>query len=87
MSIVQFPAPIIDEFVELLASRPALEELIAYHPSKPVQDRLRELVAGERANRLSDEEQLELDQIMEAEMWIQLVKAKAKLMASTKRAK
>jgi hypothetical protein len=72
MSIVEFPAPIVDEFVELLASRPSLEELINYHPSKPVQDRVRELVAGERANGLSDEEQLELDQIVEAEMWIQL---------------
>jgi hypothetical protein len=86
MATLQFSVPIVDEFVELLASRPSLEDIFNYHPSKPIQQRARQLVAGEHANRLSPEETLELDQFMEAEMWIQLVKAKARTMIK-KRAK
>ena len=78
MSAVQTPVPLVDEFVELLASRPRLEDLLNYHPSRPIQDRVQQLVARERDNVLSTEEKEELDQIMEAEMWIQLVKARAR---------
>jgi hypothetical protein len=84
MSTVQSPVPLVDEFVELLASRPPLEDLLNYHPSKPIQDRVQKLVARERDNLLSTEEKEELDQIMEAEMWIQLVKARARFKSTMK---
>lgn len=76
MSAVQSPSRLFDELAELFASSPDREAILSFHPSKEVQYRAHELLEKLRQDRLSTEEQRELDQFEQAEMLMRLVKAR-----------
>lgn len=65
-----------EEIADFLASCPSREELLAFRPSPRTQERVRRLLGKLKANRISGDEQRELDQYEYAEMLMRLVKAR-----------
>jgi hypothetical protein len=66
------------EVIEFLASGPTPQALVEYHPSPKVQERVRELLEKNRANSLTTSEQSELDQYESLDLFMTLVKARAR---------
>jgi hypothetical protein len=66
------------EIADLIASTPTREQILSFHPSEQVQQRVRDLLEKLRANRLTAEEEWELNQFEHAEVLIQLVKARVR---------
>lgn len=66
----------LDEVADMLATRPARDEVLAFRPSEGVETRFAELIAKQRAEGLSDDEQEELEQFQQTEMLLRLLKAR-----------
>jgi hypothetical protein len=79
MSVTQVANAFVEKVADFLASSPSTQELVDYHPSKVVQRRASALLAKNHANKLTAAEQDELDQFVQAEMFMQLVKIKARM--------
>jgi hypothetical protein len=65
------------EVARFLASQPAPEAIVAFHPSREVAARMHALVEAERAGQLSDQERLEMETYLHIEHLMRLVKAEA----------
>ena len=78
MASVTSPARIFDEIADLIASEPDRETLLAYRPSQPALDRASELLQKNREGSLTADEQHELDQFTQAELFLRLVKARVR---------
>ncbi|MCX7418393.1 MAG: hypothetical protein NT013_02505 [Planctomycetia bacterium] len=66
----------LDEIADLLAPRPSRDEVLAFRPSEEVETRFAELIAKQRAEGLSDDEQEEFEQFQQTEMLLRLLKAR-----------
>ena len=66
----------LDEIADLLATRPSRDEVLAFRPSEEVETRFAELIAKQRAEGLSDDEQEEVEQFQQTEMLLRLLKAR-----------
>ena len=67
-----------EEIANFLASRPSREQLLSYHPPRPIQERVRKLLEKAKSGHITADEQWELDQFEQAEMLIQLIKARVR---------
>jgi hypothetical protein len=67
-----------EEIANFLASCPSREQLLAYHPPLPMQERLQELLEKSKSGRSTADEQWELDQFEHAEMLMQMIKARVR---------
>jgi len=67
------------EIADLITSGPTLEQMIQFRPSEPIQQRVRHLLAKLKNGLTTAEDDRELNQFENAEMLMQLVKAKARL--------
>ncbi len=67
----------IDEFVAFITSLPNLEEIVAYHTSAELADRIYALVAAEKTGAITAEEQHELDHVETMEYIVICAKAEA----------
>lgn len=65
------------DVLELLATLPAPEEVLALRASPRLQERIRELLEKSRRSSLSPEEELEWERIEYAEHLVRVAKAKA----------
>jgi hypothetical protein len=79
MSVTQIANAFVDEVADFLASSPSAQELVDFHPSEVVQRRASTLLAKNRANKLTAAEKEELDEFLQAELFMQLVKIKARM--------
>lgn len=75
---------IYEEIVDLFARGTAPAEILAFRPSAEAQDRVRYLLARNRAGNLTEEEAAELGRFGELEHLMQLVKARAQIYARGK---
>ena len=66
------------ELASFLASQPTLEQVIAFHPSAEVAERMYELIDTERDGQLGEEERRELETYLQIEHLMRLVKAEAR---------
>ena len=66
----------IDEIADFLASRPAPRQVLAYHPSEPVEQRFHELVQKRCDSSLTPDEESELHQFQQTEILLRLIKAR-----------
>ena len=65
------------ELVDFFAERPSIERILAHHPSKALQRRASFLLAKCKAGkRLTDDEQREMDDMVQAESFMGLLKAR-----------
>jgi len=75
--------PVSLEVAQFLASGPAPERIIAFHPSLEASARAAALLDASREGTLSDEERAELESSIALERMMRLVKAEAsRLLAS-----
>ncbi len=65
------------EVARFLASQPAPEAIVAFHPSPNIATRMYELIGAERDGQLSEDERRELDTYLHIEHLMRLVKAEA----------
>ena len=65
------------EMARFFASRPTQEQILAFHASKEVADRLYELIAIEKTGMINEEERRELDSYESVEHIIIRTKAEA----------
>ena len=72
------PASAQDEVYEFLLSQPTPEQIIAFRPSPEAEERLSYLLDVNRSDRLTKEEQFELDEYLKLEHWMRMLKIKAR---------
>jgi hypothetical protein len=76
MAVAQKAPVLLLEISEFLASAPSQEELLRYRPSQQLQERARNLLARLKNNRLTEEEERELDQFEWIDSLLGLVQAR-----------
>jgi hypothetical protein len=67
-----------DTVLDFLASTPTPEQIIAYQPPEPLQQRLSELLAQNRSGTLGLTEQTELDELLRMNRFMGRLKLKAR---------
>ncbi len=65
------------QIIELLASQPSPEAILAIHPTAALQARMSELLDRHKSGNLSRLEEVELDRYLLLEHWVRLAKAHA----------
>lgn len=65
------------EFIDFIAAGTTPEQIIAFRPSPLAQERVEELIAKLRNDRLSPDEQSELDYFLQLEHILRVAKARA----------
>lgn len=70
--------PLFDEILDLLASTPTPEQILAYHPSEALQSRLSDLLERNRNGILSKEENAELDEFSRMNHLMSMLKIRAR---------
>jgi hypothetical protein len=65
------------QIIELLASQPSPEIVLAIRPSSALQARMSELLAQNKSGTLTRSEEVELDRYLLLEHWVRLAKAHA----------
>ncbi len=76
MAVPKF-APAYDEFLDYLVSKATAEEILAFKPSESAQKRADYLTEQNKANAISAEEKAELEQLLEFDSLVSVLKAKA----------
>ena len=69
------PAKIYQYILEFLASKPTPEQIIAFHPTAQMQERLKTLLTLSKTGKLTTTEQQELDEYERIEHIIVMLKA------------
>jgi hypothetical protein len=78
MAVAQ--SPIYQEVFVFLVSSPTPQDIIAFRPSEATQERIRELLAANKANRLTADENAELDEYEQVEHFVRMLKIHARQM-------
>jgi hypothetical protein len=68
---------IVLEITQFLASSPAAEQIVTFHPSPQAAERAYALIEAERNETITTKERTELDTCVFAEHMIRLIKAQA----------
>ncbi len=76
MAVAQKAPVLLIEISEFLASAPSQEELLKYRPSEQLQERARDLLARLKNDRLTAEEERELDEFEWIDSLLGLVQAR-----------
>lgn len=66
--------PVYQEVYRFLASAPTHAEILAFRPSEPSQQRIRDLLERNKASQLAPEEQAELDEFEQIEHFVRMLK-------------
>ena len=66
-----------DEIMDFLLSAPTPEQVIALRPSPAVEERVRVLLDGNRADTLNDAERAELESYLQVESFVRKLKIRA----------
>ena len=66
-----------DELVAFLVEKATPQQILAFKPSEAAQRRALDLTEKNKADSLSAEERVELDQMLEFDLFVTLLKAKA----------
>ena len=67
------------EVYEFLVSSPSPEEILAFRPSEATQERIRTLLAANKAGSLSTEETIELEEFDKLEHFVRMLKLHAQV--------
>jgi hypothetical protein len=69
--------PAFDAFLDYLVEKATPQEILAFSVSEEEQERAGELLERQNAGKLTPDEKMELDRMLEFDRWISLIKAKA----------
>lgn len=70
--------PMCLEVIDFIAAGPTPDRIAAYHPSEAAQERAMELLRRNSSGELLPEEEAELDDYMQFEHLMRLIKARAR---------
>jgi hypothetical protein len=70
------------EIIDFIAAGTTPDAVVHFRPSAEAQQRVAELIEGEKAARLSPEEKAEIDHFMELEHIMRMAKARARQILS-----
>jgi hypothetical protein len=65
------------EFIDFIAAGTTPEQIVAFRPSAQAQERVEDLIAREKEDQLSPDEQAELDHFFQLEHILRVAKARA----------
>ena len=65
------------EIIDFMFENKNLEEIIAFHPTETTQRRVEDLIAKEQEGTITDQEHLELEDYMQFDHLMSLMKARA----------
>jgi GTP-dependent phosphoenolpyruvate carboxykinase len=71
-------SPAYQEIIDFIAAGTRPENIIAFRPSEAVKERVAELIAKNKTETLSQEEQSELEHYLQLEHLMRLAKARAR---------
>jgi hypothetical protein len=71
-------SPVYQEVFDFLVSSPTPEQILAFRPSESTQERIRALLEANKANRLTAEEQIKLDEFEQVEHFVRMLKIYAR---------
>jgi hypothetical protein len=74
--------PVYLEVIDFIAAGPTPERIAAYHPSDTAQGRVLELLQRQKTGELQPQEEFELDNYIQLEHLMRLIKARARRYAS-----
>jgi hypothetical protein len=70
-------SPLFDELLDFLVEKATPQELLAFRPSEAAQQRADELTDKNKAGELSAAERAELEQMLEFDLFVTALKARA----------
>jgi hypothetical protein len=76
MAVAQ--SPVYQEVFDFLVSSPTPAQILAFRPSEATQKRVRALLDANKENRLTVEEQIELDEFEQVEHFVRMLKIYAR---------
>lgn len=76
--VAQSPNPLLDEFVDLIASGPTPAQVLAFHPSAETVTRASQLLEKLKADEFAPHEEHELTMFHQAELMLRLVRARVR---------
>jgi energy-converting hydrogenase Eha subunit F len=76
VATVESPVSYLEEILDFFASEPTRDQMLKYRPSQQVQVRARELLAKQNRGGITQDEQEELDQFVQAELIMELLAAR-----------
>ncbi len=65
------------EIIDFIFKNKSLDQIIEFHPSQAVQSRVEELIANEQEGTITEQERLELEDYMQFDHIMTLMKARA----------
>ena len=71
-----------DEIVEFIARGSTPDAVVGFEPSQQTKDYVADLIHRQKMQRLTPEEETELDHFMQAEHLMRLAKARARMLCS-----
>jgi hypothetical protein len=74
--------PVYLEVVDFIAAGPTPERIAAYHPSEAARERVWELIERKKTGELLPQEEFELENYLQLEHFMRLIKARARRYAS-----
>jgi hypothetical protein len=74
--------PVYLEVVDFIAAGPTPERIAAYHPSDAARERVWELIERKKTGELLPQEEFELENYLQLEHFMRLIKARARRYAS-----
>jgi hypothetical protein len=83
MAQIEAPVGFVQELAEFLSSQPSRQKLLAYRPSKSIQQRARQLLLKQNEGDISYSELQELEEFAVAERLVRLIKARLRSARST----
>jgi hypothetical protein len=76
--MVVAPTPVFNEVYDFLLSSPTAQQIVSFRPSETTQDRIRDLLGRNQEGRLTEDEQIELDEFLRVEHFVRMLKIKAR---------
>ncbi|MEA5497000.1 hypothetical protein VB834_19335 [Limnoraphis robusta Tam1] len=66
-----------EELIDFIASGATPQQIVSFQASEPIKERVRDLIEREKTTGLSTEEKSELNQFLQLEHLMRLIKARA----------
>ena len=76
--------PVYQEVYYFLASQPTLEQILAFRPGEATQARIQTMLEANKAGRLTQNEQTELDEFEQVEHFVRMLKLHGQQMLNQK---
>lgn len=75
---IAYPPAMFSEILDFLVTSPTPDDILAFRPSSELEERLSYLMAKNKLDTLSDEEQQELESFLQVNHFVNMLKIRAR---------